>query len=232
MEDALTLVLLGIAACFMPLVFGLEITMLGSNNGAQKSSGLVGGVTLFRVLLAIGITLLFAVGVADVGQELSDSTSSLKSAISQFRQDVTSGERIILDMLLFASGILLIVNAFRHIRGTSKGDESTDADSAETRDSKAIETGVVGMLGIGLFMAVTNVNQWVFMTAGVSQILAMHESATKRLLAFIVFLLVSSLMIALPLSRGPCTSAAGSGHFREGQSLDRWLAEVCGGGSC
>ena len=40
------------------------------------------------------------------------------------------------------------------------------------RDSKAIETGVVGMLGIGLFMAVTNVNQWVFMTAGVSQILA------------------------------------------------------------
>ena len=199
MGDWSTLILLGIAASFMPLVSGLEITILGGEKGAKKSSSLVGGVTLFRVLIAIGVTLFLTAGIVVASHEISNVADNLGSTVSQFRQGVTTGQYIILDVLLVAAGILLIVNAISHIRGRSNGDLPSDDGSTESQDSKAIETGVAGMIGIGLIMSATNVNQWVFMTAGVSQILDMLVSAPERLFAFVLFLVVSSVMILLPL---------------------------------
>ena len=143
MNDSwLTLILLGIAASFMPLVFGLEIVLLGSDDGVKRTSSLAVGITVFRVLAAVGVALLFAGGAVAVGQGISNIGAFLGSTLSQFGQDVASGQHVLLDILLVAAGILLMISAYRHIRGGHGADQSS-----EHEDSKAFSVGVVGMVG-------------------------------------------------------------------------------------
>jgi threonine/homoserine/homoserine lactone efflux protein len=204
MGDWLALLLLGLAASFMPMVFGLELVLLGSNDGAKKSSSLVGGITLFRVLVAIGVTVLFASGAVAISKGISNIADFLGSTLSQFGQDVTSGQHIILDVLFVVAGILLLRDAYRHIRSSPSedqpsSDKSSDDESSKQKESKTLETGVAGMIGVGLAMAATNPQQYVFMATGVSQILHMPINVPERLLAFVLFMVASSVMILLPL---------------------------------
>lgn len=41
-----SLILLGVAASFLPLQFGLEIALLGKIDGLKKSASLISGITL------------------------------------------------------------------------------------------------------------------------------------------------------------------------------------------
>ena len=54
-----SVILLGVAASFMPLQFGLEIAFLGLDDGPKKGTGLVSGITLFRITVLVGIGLIF-----------------------------------------------------------------------------------------------------------------------------------------------------------------------------
>ena len=123
----------------------------------------------------------------DIGQLLS-------TLLLQLGEGVTSGHHLLIDLLLIAAGVLMIIQALRHLRSGSKAAQTT-----QSSDSKALSVGVIGMLGLGLMMTATNVNQWVFTTAAVNELIRMDITPWGRLLAFLLFLMLSSVMIVLPL---------------------------------
>ena len=195
MDDSwVTLILLGLAASFMPLVFSMEIYVLGGDDGAKKVTSLLGGVTLFRLLVTLFVALLFIGMMASFTQALSDVGQFFRSLFSTVDSDITSGHHLILDLLLIAAGISLIVQAIRHLRGGSKADPS-----GSSGDSKAMDVGIAGMLSMGIMMTATNVQQWLLISAGVNQILRVQLYHWSGLLAFLLFMVVATSLILLPL---------------------------------
>jgi threonine/homoserine/homoserine lactone efflux protein len=196
MDDSwVTLLLLGLTAAFMPLVFSLEIYVLGADDGVKKASSLLGGITLFRLLITLLVVLLFAGVMASLSQGLSDIGQVLGSLISQINKDITSGHHLIIDLLLVAAGLSLFVQAIRHLRRGSNVTEASGTDS-----SKAMEVGVGGMIGMGIMMTATNVQQWLLISAGVNQILRASLYPWIGLLAYLFFLLLATSLILLPLA--------------------------------
>ena len=114
--------------------------------------------------------------------------------LSQLGTGITSGHHLFIDLLLVAAAILVLIQAVRLVRGATSAKQSSDSD-----DSKVFAVGATGMLGLGLLMSATNLNQWVFTSAAVNQILRMQGDHVGRLLAFAVFLLLASVMVGLPL---------------------------------
>lgn len=260
-----TLILLGVAAGFMPMVFGLEIYTLGDNDGAKKVSSLLGGITSFRLLVSLGVVLLFAGVMAGLSQGLSDIGQFIGSFFSQLGQDITSGHHMVIDLLLIASGVLLIFQAIRRVRsspsptsgptsdstsdstaspqptdsssseagslknGKTKGVGPKDGDPKEgdpkagnpkSVDAKALSVGIMGMLGLGLAMSATNVNQWLFTSTAVNQILRMQAGPLTQLFAFLLFLGVATVLIALPLLIFLIRPQAAQGDLKK---LDGWI---------
>jgi len=206
MDDSwVTLILLGLAAGFMPMVFGVEIYGLGTDGGAKKASSLLGGVTLFRLLITVVVLLLFAGVMTALSQGLSNIGQFLSSLTSQFGKDVASGQHLVVDLLLIVAGALLIIQAVRRLRGGSTAEQSPQSSdsnakpASQSRDSKVLAVGVIGMLGVGVMMTATNVQQWVFMSAAVNEILRMQIQPWAQILAFLLFLMLASAMMFLPL---------------------------------
>lgn len=195
MDDSwLTLILLGLTASFMPLIFSTEIYLLGGDDGAQKVSSLLGGVTIFRLVVAFISVLVMAGVLASLSQGLSNIGQFLSSLLTQVDQDITSGQHLVVDLLLIAAGATLIIQAVRHARGGSNAAQTSDAD-----DAKALNLGIAGMLGMGVLMTATNVQQWLLISTGVNQILRTQSQHLSRLLAFLLFLVLATALIALPL---------------------------------
>ena len=190
----ITFILLGLTASFMPLIFSMEIYVLGADDGAKKVSSLLGGVTLFRLLVTLLAVLLFAGMMASFRQELSDIGQFLGSLLSRVNEDITSGHHLFIDLLLVAAGVSLIVQAIRHLSGGAKADQTDDGG-----DSKAMDVGIAGMVGMGIMMTATNVQQWLLVSAGVNQILRTELYHWSGLLAFLLFLLLATSFILVPI---------------------------------
>ena len=194
-NDWLILILIGVAASFMPLQFGVEIFLLGSVDGLKKTFSLVGGITLFRLLAAVVAVLLVAGASAALGQSISGLAHFMQSVLSQFGQDINSGQYLLLDLLLVISGVMLLIHTYPHFRSRSMISHSTDKIISRVQ---GINAGKI--LIFGLTWTAVSLNQWIFTAAGVSQILRMPSHPVRRLLAFCLYLLVASLMIALPIA--------------------------------
>jgi hypothetical protein len=192
----LVLILIGLAASFMPLQFGTEIFLLNGDDGLKKTSSLVGGITLFRMLVAVVTALLFAgASAAALRQSISGVPDFVQSMLSQFHQDVSSGQYVFLDLLLVIAGVVLLIHSYRHFRGRSEATQSTNKVISKVQGINAGE-----LLIFGLTWTAVSVNQWIFTITGVSHILEMPVHPVGRLLAFFLYLLVASLMIFLPIS--------------------------------
>jgi len=111
-----SIILLGVAASFLPLQFGLEIALLGSDHGLNKGSGLVSGITLFRITVLVGIGLIFTGLLATMSTFLSGISTAIGSTLHQLHLYVTSGQHVLFDVLLIASGVILLVQAVHHWR--------------------------------------------------------------------------------------------------------------------
>lgn len=190
----LTLMLIAVAASFMPLQFGVEIFLLDSDDGLKKTSGLVGGITLFRMLAAVLVALLFAGASAALRQKISGVVDFIQSVWSQLGQNVSSGQYLVLDSLLVIAGVLILILTYRHFRGRS---EATHSTSKVISKVQGINTGEI--LIFGLTWTAVSLNQWIFTATGVSHILRMTPDPAGRLLAFFLYLLVASLLICLPI---------------------------------
>ena len=190
----LVLILIGLSASFMPLQFGVEIYLLGGDDGLKKTSGLVGGITLFRVLSAAVTALLFAGALAALRQRISGLAHFIESVLLRFGQDINSGQDLLLDVLLVITGVLLLIYTYRDFRGRSAVNHSTDKIISKIQGFSAGK-----ILVFGLTWTAVSLNQWIFTTAGVSQVLRMPIHPLGGLLAFGLYLLVASLMIVLPI---------------------------------
>ena len=196
MDDSwVTFIMLALAASFMPLVFSMEIYVLGADDGVKKVSSLLGGITIFRLLITVLVVLLFLGMMASLTEGLSNIGQFLGSLLSRTDKDVTSGQHLFLDLLLIAAGVALFVQAIRHVRGSSKTKQTSDSG-----DSKAMGLGIAGMIGMGVMMTATNVQQWVLISAGVNQILRVQLYHWSGILAFLLFMLISTSLVLVPLA--------------------------------
>ena len=55
----LSFILLAIAASFLPLQFGFEVSLFGKDDGIKNGFGFSLGVALFRIVLFVGLGVVF-----------------------------------------------------------------------------------------------------------------------------------------------------------------------------
>ena len=127
-----SLILLGVAASFLPLQFGLEIALLGSSDGLKKSSSLIGGITLFRILLLVAVGLIFTGLLEKISTLLADISAAVSTTLHQLHLAVTSGQHVIFDGLLIAAGVLLCFRAYHHWRNRTQTKDGKESHSSFT----------------------------------------------------------------------------------------------------
>ena len=191
-----SLILLGVAASFLPLQFGLEIALLGKKDGLKKSASLISGITLFRILLLVAIGLIFTDILEKISAFLADISTSASTILHQLHLAVTSGQHVIFDSLLIAAGVLLWFRAYQHWRNRTQTEEPKKSHPSF---SERFGESTGGLLTLGFVWAVVSLNQWLFTTAAIGEILSLSEHAT-RVLATILFLVTASLMLLLPIT--------------------------------
>ncbi len=193
-ESWIALILVGIAASLMPLTIGVEIYALGTDKGVKKVLSLIGGVTIFRILITVGAVLLFAGVIATQSENPLDVGQILRTMLSEFNEALTPEQRLAGNLLLLIAGVLIIIQIIRLMRSKPPKVEP----SSQPPDSRAIGVGIGGMLWIGFLLTATNVNQYVLIPVGVNQILRMESNTPERLLAYVFFLALSIAAIMLP----------------------------------
>jgi threonine/homoserine/homoserine lactone efflux protein len=191
----LSFILLAIAASFLPLQFGLEISLLGKDDGIKNGVSFASGVTLFRIVLVVGLGVIFTGLLVVVSDLFSNISADIKNVTQQFGLDITSGEHVLFDGLLILAGIALWIQVYHHIRNRSKADQSAKSDSSTKGQGK----GAIGLLLLGFTWVALSANQWLFMTASIGQIFSLSGEPLARLLLFFLFLLIASLMLLLPI---------------------------------
>ena len=162
-----SVILLGVAASFLPLQFGLEIALLGSSDGLKKGSGLISGITLFQITVLVGIGLIFTGLLAKMSAFLSGISTAIGSMLSQLHLYVTSGQHVLFDLLLIASGVILLVQAAHHWRNR---EQSKDTKESTPSFVKRFGDSPGGLLALGFAWTAISLNQWLFTTAALGQI--------------------------------------------------------------
>ena len=190
-----SLILLGVAASFLPLQFGLEIALLGSDDGLKKGTGLIGGISLFRIAVLVGIGLIFTGLLAKMSTLLSNVSTAIASTINQLHLSVRSGQHVLFDVLIIAFGVILLVQATHHWRNRKQTEDAKDSTPSFV---KRFEDSTGGLLALGFAWTALSLNQWLFTTAALGQILSLSAHAMRFLAAFL-FLLIGSLMLLLPI---------------------------------
>lgn len=189
------IIVLGLAASVMPVIFGIEIVILGSEGGMKKSVGLLTGITLARITIAVLAALVLA-GVAVALYDRWNNFSSLARQVAdELGKRVAGGEFILTDMLLVLAGAVLLFTGFRHLRPPEQ-----DQVTPDTNDATAGRAGFSGTILTGIILTITNVNQWIFISAGVGHILEMENSVSGKVLALTVFLIAASLLLFAPIA--------------------------------
>ena len=194
-ETWVALILVGLAASLMPLTIGVEIYAMGTEKGIKKVISLIAGVTVFRLLLTVGILLVSAGLIARRSEEGFDIGEAIRTALYNFDQALTSGERLIGNIFIILAGLLILFQMYRMMRSqpVQEGDPLS-----KPPDARAVGAGIFGMLWIGFILTLTNVNQWVLIPVGVNQILRMEGGLPVHLIAYIWFLFFSTVVILLP----------------------------------
>ena len=97
-----------------------------------------------------------------------------------------------------------------------------DGKENDTSFSTRFGDSPAGLLTLGLVWAAVSLNQWLFTTAALGEILSLSEHAT-RLLATILFLVMASLMLLLPIM----LYLIGPGKAQDFlEKVDNWLSEA------
>lgn len=191
----LTLILLALAAGIVPMLFAFETYVLSQDAGLKRGIAFFSGVFLFRLVLIVGLGILFTGFLTAVSSLFSNISTETQNLLNQIGQDIDSGQHFLFDGLLILSGIALWVQAYRRWTNRSEADRSAH-NGAPTKNQGR---GAKGMLLFGFSWMAISVNQWIFMTAAIGQILALSTDPLGRTLLAVLFLLITSLMLILPI---------------------------------
>lgn len=191
----ISVILLALAASIMPIQFGMEIVIFGEEDGLKKSGSLLSGITLFRVLVILFIGVVFP-GILNVLENLLENFSTwASSAVEQLKEGIVSGEHILFDALMIMAGIMLLIQAVRRFRNPKPSEAAGVPKSAGVQIQSK---GIKGLLLLGFTWTAVSVNQWIFTTAAVGQILSFSQTIAIRIIMAALFILLASLMVALP----------------------------------
>lgn len=157
----------------------MEISLLGKDDGIKNGVSFASGVILFRIVLVVGLGVVFVGLLAVINNLFTNLSADIKNIIQQLSLDITSGEHVLFDILLILAGIALWIQVVHHIRNRS----------SEKKDSsnKAHGKGALGLLLLGFTWMVVSPNQWLFMTASIGQIFALSQESWARILIFFSF---------------------------------------------
>lgn len=188
------IIVLGLAASVMPVIFGIEIVILGSEDGIKKSAGLLTGITLARVAIAVLAALVLAGAAVALYDRFNSISSLARQVADQLGKRAAGGEFILTDVLLVLAGAVLLFTGFRYMRQPEQAQAAPDTDDART------QSGFSGMILTGALLTLANINQWIFISAGVGHILELENSIPGKVLALTVFLIAASLLLLAPIA--------------------------------
>ena len=172
-----SIILLGVAASFLPLQFGLEIALLRTSDGLKKGAALVSGITLFRITVFVGIGLIFTSVLAKMSTFLSTISTAIGSTLRQLHLFVTSDQHVLFDVLIIASGVILLVQAFHHWRNRT---QAKDAKESVPSFVKRFGDSSGGLLALGFAWTAISLNQWLSTTAALGQILSLMRHCQEK----------------------------------------------------
>jgi hypothetical protein len=194
MSDLVTLLAIGLIAGFLPIHFGVEMSLLGGEKGVRRASGLTIGVLIFRVLVSVLIILLSVGTALTLSGALNSIGGFVRETLRLLGKGVTSGEHAVLDVLLIIMGGYLVLSAFRRLRGEPESSQKSEDDQ-----KKEQRAGIISVIILGVVWTATAPSQWLFTSSGVGQILSLNTNTMGRMFAFGVFLILSSLMLLTPI---------------------------------
>ncbi len=194
-SEWLTLFLLALAAGFVPMLFAFETYELSKEDGLKRGLAFFSGVTLFRIALIVALGILFTGLLTTVSNLFSGISTDTSKLFDQLGQDVRSGQHLLFDGALILAGIALLIEAYRH--WTNRSGVVREQRSGKPANGKA--RSISGLIVFGFSWMLVSVNQWLFMTAAIGQILSLSNQSTSRTLISLLFLLISSLILLIPL---------------------------------
>ena len=195
-EPLLSVILLALAASFMPIQFGMEMVYLDEDDGLKKSGGFISGITLFRVLVIILTGMLFPAILDQISRLFENISDWTASMLHGLKADLVSGEHFLFDVLMIVAGIVLWIEVVQRLRKRKQGKPSREKESDKAKENPK---GLIGLILLGFTWTAVSINQWIFTTAAIGKILAISPARTIRFVVSILFILLASLIVLMPL---------------------------------
>ncbi len=190
----LTLILLALVAGFLPWQFSAEVMILRKERGLSRATAFAGGITLWRFLLGILLAFVFAGGLVILRNGFGAVAEFVGSGFEVGVELIQNRQGPVLDSLLILSGIMIVIRAIRIWTG------EPDPDAPPPKILATLDSiGARAAFGFGLAWVAISANQWIFLMAGVHQILGLQGGLAVKLSAFVLFVAVASLLIMAPI---------------------------------
>ena len=189
-----TLIILALAAGFLPWQFSAEILILRKERGLGRAAAFTGGITLWRFLIGLILAFVLAGGIAIANNGFGSVFDFIGAGFESAIERVEGRQGPVLDVLLILCGIMLVVRMIRSWMG------EPDPDAPPPKILGTLDSiGARAAFGFGLAWMAVSVAQWTFLLAGVQQILSFDGGILLKLAAYLLFLAVASLLILAPI---------------------------------
>jgi hypothetical protein len=190
----ITLILLALAAGFLPWQFSAEVLILGKEHGLRRATAFTGGITLWRFLIGFVLAFVLAGGLAILNNGFGTILDFISAGFQSGVGRVENRPGRVLDILLILCGIFLVMRMIRNWNG------GADPDAPPPKILGTLDSiGPRAAFGFGIVWMAVSVAQWTFLTAGVEQILDFDGGLALKVAAFLLFLAVASLFILSPI---------------------------------
>ncbi len=189
-----TLILLALAAGFLPWQFSAEVLILRKEQGLRRAAAFAGGLTVWRFLLGFVLAFVLAGGLAILNNGFGEIVDFISSGLEGGVERVQNRQGRVLDVLLIIGGIMLVIKMVRNWMS------EVDPDAPPPKFLATLDSiGPRGAFGFGIAWMAISLAQWTFLFAGVEQILNFNGGPALKLAAFLLFLAVASLFILAPI---------------------------------
>ncbi|MCB9160429.1 MAG: GAP family protein [Caldilineaceae bacterium] len=233
-NEIAVIVSLAFAASFLPLQLGAQIAMLRSRRGFAKAVAFVSGIGAWRFFLALLWIFFAANGARNARRGFSDVFAGISATfLREFKPNPVW--EFALEVLLTMAGVALILYAVRQI-ARIPGDDDRVAEEIAARE---IETGgesrfdkmrITNAFLLGFFWIAVSVNSYILTFAAYQQITLLPANVVPKLIMLLIFLLVSSTLLLIPLliyMLSPRRAQQSLDRFYTFfQSIGRWLGTV------